>query len=339
LDADLIRKITELDVNQVFVYLRNSDVELLKRTVYLNDSPPSREALASNLAKLIGQGAPSWAHPRHLCRDIQCIPVITEVMDHLAEICTNSTKAFELLAESRLLTHPQLAHCHLATVYALIIGIELDFNVPALIELGICGMFFDIGKLRIPFEYLSKPGKLTDMEYAQVKKHTYFSRQMVLKLSESFPALKRVALEHHENYFGGGYPRNLRSDDIHPFSQIVAIADKFAAMLTSKEYRPPYLPHEAFNILNEGARMQFAPNVFKAFKSSVLVYPRACFLKLSNGAVGYIADTPADKQLQPVLELVYSEKGTAYVGRRPQIDLSMRTDLTITAIFRSTIQE
>jgi len=340
LDADLIRKIVELDLNQVFIHLRNTDVELLKRSVYQNDTPPSWDALARNLSSLIGYGSPIWAHPRYLCRDVQCVPAIEEVIKHLAEISTNSTRAFDLLAESRFLTHPHLAHCSLATVYALIIGTELDYNIPALVELGICGMFFDVGKLRVPFEYLSKPGKLTDIEYAQVKKHTYFSRQMTLGLSESFPALKRVALEHHENYFGGGYPRNLRGEDIHAFSQIVSVADKFAAMLTSKEHRPPLLPHDAYKALVDEAGMQFAPNVFRAFKSSVLIHPRACLLKLSSGAVGYIVDAPpVDKLLAPVLELVYSEAGTAYVGRRPQVDLDVRRDLMITGIYRSTVSE
>lgn len=332
LDSELIDRIKQLGVDQVEVYLRDTDIELMKSMVLTADTIPDRDVFVKGIQKLVGHDNPTWANPANICRDLQFIPIIDEVLQHIAEICTQSSRAFELLVETRFLTHPHLIHCRLATVYALCIGVELDYNVPALIELGLCGMFFDVGKLKITFEYLNKPAKLTEIEFAQVKKHTYFGRQMVLKLSESFPALKRVALEHHENYYGGGYPRNIRGNDIHPFSQIIALADKFSAMLTPKDYRGSYMPHEVYTKLIEQTRTSVAPHVFRAFTQSILVYPRNCYLKLSNGAIARIVHSMPERPLHPVIELVYSENGQSYVGHRPQVDLSTRPNLLITGI-------
>jgi len=332
LNEDVIEKIRNIGVPEVEVYLQDADAELLKKTVYTQDTQPDYDLLVSGINKLIGQGTISWAHPSFLCRDAQFVPVIEEVLGHVSEILTHSSTAFQLLVETRFLTHPQLVHCRLAMVYALIVGVELDYNIPALIELGICGMFYDIGKLKLPRNYLNKPGKLTEMEFAQVKKHTYFGRQMVMKLAESFSALRRVTLEHHESYFGGGYPRNIRGRDIHPFSQILALADKFSAMLAPRDYRPPFMPHQAYESTFNSNMNLVAPNIFDAFTKSVLVYPRSCYLKLSNGAVAIAVAFPAERPLHPTIEVIYSEHGREYVGQRPIIDLAERPDLHITGI-------
>ncbi|MEP0815299.1 MAG: HD domain-containing protein [bacterium] len=339
LNEELIERIRKLDLPRVNVYFHDSDVELFKSLLYKQDSTPSREDLESGIIALLSTGGPDWARPRSLCRDLQVAAVVEEVLGHVYEIITRSSSAFNLLLESRFFRHPHLNHCQTAAIYSVIVGVEMDFNLPALIDLGICGLFYDIGKLRVPQEILNKPGKLTQLEYAQVKKHCHFGRQMASELARNFPSLDRVALEHHENYYGGGYPRDIRGDDIHPFSQIVSLADKFAAQLTPKEYRDAYLPGKAFESVLSLTRSSVSPQVFKAFMQSVMVYPRNSFLQLSSGAIAVVVESSASRPLHPTVELVYSDTGEAFVGVRPRLNLAERPDLSVVSFFSIYIPE
>lgn len=337
LDDDLIEKVRSLGVKSISVYFDDADVGLLKDLFLMHDDEPGKDKLIQGFIDLLNLGLHGWAHPRFLCRDPQVIPVVEQVLAHIFEIITRSSRAFNLLRESRFFRHPQLSHCQLTAIYSLIIGVEMDYNIPALIDLGLSGIFYDIGKIKVSQDILNKPGRLSEQEFAEVKKHCYFGKQMLAGLSKSFPTLERVAIEHHENYYGGGYPRNIRGDNIHPFSQIVSLADKFAAMLTPKDYREPFQPHEAFERVVGLTRSSVAPHVFKAFTRSVLVYPRRCLLKLSSGAIGVVIDSPTDKPLFPTLEMVYSEDGKAYVGKRPRIEMADHPELSILSFFQPTL--
>lgn len=334
LTDELISKIAEHGIERVSVRFDNANVPMLKNLLYGRGDEADADDLRKGFKLLLKLNLPVWAKPASLCRDTQIVPAVEEVIGHIHEIATHSRLVFELLYEAEFLTHPELKHCNLTMIYALIIGVELDFNIPALIELGICGMFYDIGKVKIDRAILNKPGKLTNLEFAQIKKHTFFTRQMTQELGRFFSTLPVVAMEHHENYYGGGYPRNLRGDDIHIFSQIVSLADKFSAMLTAKDYRQALAPQKAYEQIYLLTRSSVSSTVFRAFAKSVLLYPRNCYLKLSNGAVAVAVEAPMERPLHPVVELVYNETGEEYVGKRPRINLFEQKNITIEGIYR-----
>ncbi len=334
LTDELISKIAEHGIERVSVRFEDDSVPVLKALLYGRGDAAGAAELRAGFELLLKLNLPNWAHPQSLCRDLQIVPAVEEVIGHVREIATHSRLVFELLYQAEFLTHPELKHCNLAMVYALIIGVELDFNIPALIELGMCGMFYDIGKIKIDRSILNKPGKLTNLEFAQIKKHTYFTRQMTQELGRFFSTLPVVAMEHHENYFGGGYPRNLRGDDIHIFSQIISLADKFAAMLTPKDYRQALAPQKAYEQIYLLTRSSVSSTVFRAFAKSVLLYPRNCYLKLSNGAIAVAVEAPVERPLHPVVEMVYTDTGEEYVGKRPRINLFENQNVAIEGIFR-----
>jgi putative nucleotidyltransferase with HDIG domain len=98
------------------------------------------------------------------------------------------------------------------------------------------GYLHDIGKCRIPNEILNKPGKLTPEEYEEVKLHTTYGYEIIRNSSiDELAAI--AALQHHERDDGTGYPLRINKNNIHPFSQIVAVADVFSAMTTQRVYQ------------------------------------------------------------------------------------------------------
>jgi putative nucleotidyltransferase with HDIG domain len=115
------------------------------------------------------------------------------------------------------------------------------------------GYLHDIGKCRIPNEILNKPDKLTPEEYEEVKLHTTYGYEIIRNSTlDEVSAL--AALQHHERDDGSGYPLRINKNNIHPFSQIVAVADVFSAMTTTRVYQPK---QELLSVLREIYRLSF----------------------------------------------------------------------------------
>lgn len=100
----------------------------------------------------------------------------------------------------------------------------------------ICGYLHDIGKLFIPYEILSKPGRLTDEEYEIMKKHTTLGYEMCMKDLKLRP-YAAGALYHHEALNGSGYPNGLKKKDIPMEAQIIRVADEYDAIVTKRQYK------------------------------------------------------------------------------------------------------
>ena len=99
------------------------------------------------------------------------------------------------------------------------------------------GSIHDIGKLSIPAEILSKPTKLTDIEFSLIKEHSRSGYEMLKNVESPWP-LAEIVYQHHERMNGSGYPRNLKGDEILMEARIMAVADVVEAMASHRPYRP-----------------------------------------------------------------------------------------------------
>ena len=99
------------------------------------------------------------------------------------------------------------------------------------------GSIHDIGKLSIPAEILSKPTKLTDIEFSLIKEHPQKGYEMLKDVESPWP-LAEIVCQHHERMDGSGYPRNLKEDDILMEARIMAVSDVVEAMSSHRPYRP-----------------------------------------------------------------------------------------------------
>ena len=99
------------------------------------------------------------------------------------------------------------------------------------------GSIHDIGKLSIPAEILSKPTKLTNLEFSLIKEHPKSGYEMLKNVESPWP-LAEIVYQHHERMNGSGYPRNLKGDEILMEARIMAVADVVEAMGSHRPYRP-----------------------------------------------------------------------------------------------------
>ena len=121
-----------------------------------------------------------------------------------------------------------------ACAYA--IGRELNFGAARLRDLVLAAQMHDIGKIGLPPYILTKPGKLTDEEFDQIKLHPGKGHEIVSRV-RALKSLARVIRHHHERFDGGGYPDGLAGDAIPLEARIIAVADTFDALTSQRPYR------------------------------------------------------------------------------------------------------
>ena len=131
----------------------------------------------------------------------------------------------------------------------------------------------DIGKIGISDTILNKPGKLTDEEFAEMKRHTLIGEQIISNVMANVPEsgylteARNLAACHHEKWNGKGYPRGLSGEDIPLSARIMAVADVFDALISKRIYKPPFSIEKALSIIKEDAGSHFDPLVADAFLS------------------------------------------------------------------------
>src|ERR1051326_993625 len=152
-------------------------------------------------------------------------------------------------------------------------------------QIYMTGLLHDIGKIGVRDAVLLKPGKLTDEEFAEIKKHPQIGHSIVKNLAPLRCALPGI-LHHHESYDGSGYPHKLAAEDIPLYGRILAVADAYDAMTSSRPYRPGMPPERAEDILRNGAARQWDPGMVAAFLRAIYAMRAICGFGVSEQARG-----------------------------------------------------
>lgn len=127
----------------------------------------------------------------------------------------------------------------------------------------------DIGKIGIPDKILMKPGKLNDKEWEVMQQHTVIGAKLLHGSKQDFMKMaEEIALTHHENWDGTGYPQGLAGERIPISGRIVAVADVFDALISKRPYKPPLSYRESFTIIKNERGTHFDPGVVDAFIST-----------------------------------------------------------------------
>jgi len=117
------------------------------------------------------------------------------------------------------------------------IAAEIGLSRDQIEGLEVAGNLHDIGKIHVPLEILSKPGKLTDIEFSYVKTHSQSGYDIIKDIEFPWPVAE-IVLQHHERLDGSGYPQGLSGDQILLEARIIAVADVVEAMASHRPYRP-----------------------------------------------------------------------------------------------------
>jgi putative nucleotidyltransferase with HDIG domain len=151
-------------------------------------------------------------------------------------------RAMEATIEAMALTvemrDPYTAgHQRRVTKLAVAIAKELNLSEAEIDGIRTAGIVHDIGKIQIPAEILSKPGRLTELEFSLIKNHPSVGYEILKSVEFPWP-VAQIVLQHHERMDGSGYPLGISGDDILLEARILSVADVVEAMASHRPYRP-----------------------------------------------------------------------------------------------------
>jgi HD-GYP domain-containing protein (c-di-GMP phosphodiesterase class II) len=185
------------------------------------------------------------------------------VVNMIDTIMTNRDTIYDLLS---IRGYDYYTYTHSVNVCVLSVGLGIALNMgkEESEKLGMGAMLHDIGKSSIPVEILNKQGKLDDKEFRIMQTHVAEGEKIIREnhrfLAESISAIT----QHHEKISGRGYPMNLKDRDITLFGRIVAIADCYDALTTTRPYRQSLSPFAALEIISKETG-NYDPDLLKVF--------------------------------------------------------------------------
>ncbi|TVM19308.1 HD family phosphohydrolase [Oceanidesulfovibrio indonesiensis] len=158
-------------------------------------------------------------------------------------------------------------HSEQVAVIAHCLALEVGFSPRRAGDIHIAGHLHDIGKIGLPDCILSKPGRLTEEEWAAVRRHPEIGAQIVapVKALNGDSGIAAMILHHHERWDGGGYPHGLRARKIPPGARVLAVADALSAMVQDRPYRSGMSIELALDELRSAAGSQLDPDMVAAF--------------------------------------------------------------------------
>jgi HD-GYP domain-containing protein (c-di-GMP phosphodiesterase class II) len=162
------------------------------------------------------------------------------------------------------------------------VGRDLGVSEGCLRDLEVAALLHDIGKVGIPDAILKAPGRLTDDDWALMRKHPEYGWAIV-RLFRDLERASLFVLHHHERVDGGGYPAGLKGDEIPIGARIVAVVDAFDAMISNRPYRQGLSFEETIRRLIEAKGSQFDPAVVDCFVRSADDARRAVFAATGTG--------------------------------------------------------
>lgn len=205
-----------------------------------------------------------------------------------------------------------LNHSINVCILSLSLGSALGLDEDELRSLGLAALLYDIGKVRIPEEVLSKAGPLTADEWQVVKRHTQEGADLLkrIQLADKMPMI--VAYEHHQRHDLMGYPEPSNGTEQHLFSKIVAVCDAYDAMTTMRPFRREIRPDKALAVLMQGRGKAYDPAVTKALVALLGIYPMGAVVRLDDQSTAVVYRVNSDDLLHPRVKVLVDAAGRWY---------------------------
>lgn len=290
-----IKKIKELGYNGVYIddeiskgievknlisdNLKNQSVQTLKK-MYINASQSQNSKFIDESAK------------------------IEEIVDRIVDEISGNELVMVNLIDLKIFDDYTYYHSVSVTTLAIVLGMAIPLSKNELYELGMAAILHDIGKLFVDKIILDKKEKLTDEEFAEMKKHPYLGYRF-LKDNVNIPTKSSVAiLQHHEKFNGKGYPNGMSGNDIGLYGRILSVVDVYDALTSDRCYRKALLPSEAMEYLMGNGGIMFDSEIVKLFYMKIAPYPIGTLVKLSNGDFGIVRENFENHGLRPMIELI-----------------------------------
>jgi len=207
-------------------------------------------------------------------------------------------------------------------ILSMVLGRDLGLDTASTLELGISGLLHDVGKVFVPQDIVGKPGRLSEEEWQQIRRHPGEGARALAGLAD-LPALaSAIALEHHVRADGTGYPSLPPNYRPHLLSRLIAIVDTYDALTTDRPYRARWTAQQAIAWMLYEEPGRYDRQLLARFAARARLYPLGSLVKLTSGDHAIVVSGSFDHPRLPTLRIIGAEKS----GAPREIDLAAGED-------------
>lgn len=323
--VQLTKKMIERLVNMgiTYVYIKDSRTEDIVIPEVLTEETRrlAMETIKEQFSKLSDSGK-----LLHAVQDPKFIKSFKKSVECIIEDLNNFQGVMSALTNMYSYDQYTFTHSLHVTIYSITLAMAKNYSEKQILEIGLGAMLHDIGKLTTPHEILTKPGKLTEEEFAIIKEHPTTGFEILRKIHEVPFVCAHCAYQHHERENGSGYPRGLKDKEIHEYAKLIGLCDVFDALTSHRSYRKAMPAHQAMEIIFAGSGTLFQKELVELFRDTISLYPVGMTVKLSDGSIGVVIALNKSLPSRPVVRLIRDQMGQATMK---EINLAEKLSLVI----------
>ena len=236
-------------------------------------------------------------------------PAALQAVEGLADAVTQNRTA--LVALTAMRNYDNYTFTHMVNVSILTMGQARALGIEGrlLREFGLSALMHDIGKVRTPKEILNKPDKLTDDEFAIMRRHVVDGAEILRRTPEMPILAPVVAFEHHLRIDGTGYPFGVKRVGLNVGTMLCSISDVYDAMRSQRAYQQAFPTDRILAVLKKNDGSQFDQHLVRRFVQLLGIYPPGNLVKLSTGEVAVVTKVHAPDPYRPRVRVVFGRDG------------------------------
>ena len=252
------------------------------------------------------------------------VRVVQDMVTNLIE----DDEVYSAISTLRVFDDYTYTHSVNVAMLSMCIGRRINLSRRNLVNLGMCALFHDLGKIEIPNKVLYKKEKLDDKELKQIQRHSLNSSRLMMKLKAAPDSKARILVpmfEHHLKYDLSGYPHANWKKPLTLFGKIISIADKYDTLTSSRVYRKSLLsPDRALGYMFDRAGKDFDPILIKVFINIMGVYPVGTLMKVDTGELALVVSSPSRDFSKRPLVCILEKDGDGNYKKKEIINLDER---------------
>jgi putative nucleotidyltransferase with HDIG domain len=231
------------------------------------------------------------------------------LVDSLAQAVSANRTA--LIALTALKNYDNYTFTHMVNVSILTMSQARTLGIEGapLREMGLAALMHDIGKVRTPTEILTKPDKLTDLEFVTMRMHPVDGAE-ILRRTPEMPAIAPiVAFEHHLRLDGTGYPAGVQRAGLNIGTMLCSIADVYDAMRSQRAYQQAFPSERILEVMKRSDGSQFDQHLVRRFTQLLGIYPPGNLVRLDDGALAVVIAVHAPDPFAPRVKVIRTPTG------------------------------